>query len=364
MDKSWGTLLRVEGHNGYWLDPASGVYYWRGTIDRRPIKVSTRAKKISEARKFVSEYLLRLTSDNFEKAKRELRGVRDPMLKDIWKECIGERQKNSQATKKMYELNWRIGLESFWGAKTISQVSEKTVKEFENAFIKNHPGKSFYQTRKHLKMLLNYLHREGYIKKSIKVTNLDIEVEESAKKEKHFRIYTEGEQSALIECAETEVAKLLLIGYFDTGARKEELLGLERSKINLEKETVTLWSAKNKEWREIPLTKRFKAALSAYIGATANVKSKWAFPMPSDPKRPIYGQLFDKEWVIAKSLAGVRGKARVHDIRHTVATKTANDNWPIQVACAMLDMSVQVYTETYCHIDSKDIFKHLRRSFG
>ena len=75
-------------------------------------------------------------------------------------------------------------------------------------------------------------------------------------------------------------------------------------------------------------------------------------------------QVFDKAWVSIKRSARIKGKARVHDIRHTFATKTARDKWPIPHATKILDMSADVYMATYVHITTDDIREYLDSSFG
>lgn len=67
--------------------------------------------------------------------------------------------------------------------------------------------------------------------------------------------------------------------------------------------------------------------------------------------------------MIEEREAKLRGRARIHDIRHTFATQTARDNWPTAVACTVLDMSAKEYMKTYVHINDKDMAGWLTGSF-
>lgn len=91
--------------------------------------------------------------------------------------------------------------------------------------------------------------------------------------------------------------------------------------------------------------------------------SGYIFPQLSDTSKHIMGQYFDKDWIRTKREAKLRGRARIHDIRHTFATQTARDNWPTAVACTVLDMSAKEYMKTYVHINDKDMAGWLAGSF-
>lgn len=360
----WGRLKKLSGHSGYSVDPKSGYIYWRGRIKGKPEKISTKEKQISKARTFVDDYRLKLTSDNYEKAKLKKRGVVNPQVSEIWTYCVDERKpRASKSTKLKHSSTWTIQLAPFWGDKNISDVNSKTITAYENWFLAEFPGRSFFQTRKYLQMFINYAHREGYISKKLKVSDLDKTIDGKLKKKKPFRIYTPDEQKRLLTNAASDRAKLLIMGYSVTGARKEELLKLEWERVHFDKREIELWSFKNREWRTVPMSKAFAGALEKWRESGASGESTYVFPMSEDPNRPVYSQLFDNEWVETKKAAGIKGRARVHDIRHTVATKTAVDGWPIPVACAFLDMTPKVYIETYCHVSPDDIAKHLNRSF-
>jgi integrase len=357
------TLVRLK-HAYYWLDPKSGLIYWRKTIKGRRIKKSTGTTKITEAKRIIEEFELSLTSSDFTKDRREKLGIKTPRLETIWSDLMDERApKSADTTIQGYGVSWRVKMSPFWGEKHVSDMTEKNVKSFEAWFMKEFPTMVFFNTGKHLRMLINYMVREGYLQKKLEVSNLDKEVINAKyKKKKPYRIYTEMEQENLLEAATNLETRVCLVAYFDTGMRKMELLSRAWDNVDFKKNVFNTWSQKNKQWREVPMSPRLKSALREH--QKVSLDSKYIFPAKRNLETHVASQVFDKQWVATKRLAGIRGRARVHDIRHTFATKTSEDGWPIKVACEVLDMSVDVYMRIYVHTNEKDKFTWMNRSFN
>ncbi len=361
MSQGWGGLVKVSGHHGFFTDPRSLIIYWRGTIAGKSRKISTGEKQISKAKKFIDNYRLGLTHESVEQSQRKIKGIKNPSIKTLYFECVNERSpKMSKRTKQAYNSTWKWKLEPYWGSLNLSDVSQKQVSSYENWFLEKFPKQKFSSARKYLGMVLRYMHDNGLVRKRLSVVDLD-KVTASPDKPKIYRIYTNDEKEMLIKSAVDEKTRLALILYFNTGARKMEIISAQWDKVDLKNKTITLWSFKNKKYRTIPLSDpAFRALNLAYNERSGG--SPYLFPVRGG-KRHIAGQQFDKGWVKTKIKAGVKGKARVHDIRHTFATKTAIDNWPAPIACDVLDMTYKVYISTYVHIKAEDIVRHLRRSF-
>ena len=363
MTNKHSALEKIERHPGYWVNPTSGIIYWRGTIKGKKIKKSTGTTKIGEARKFMDDFLLNLNGQDL-KAKRRKLGITNPALVELWDELIRERGvTRSQNTLSTYKFSWEKKLGLFWGDLHAKDVTQKKIKEFEAWFLDEFPTERFFQVRKHLVMFLNYLHAEGYIEKKLKVQKLDQVVQARSKRKTPFRIYKDREKVALIEAAPTLRAKTCLVMYFHTGMRKMELLSAKWDQIDWTARVMNVWSAKNKKWRKVPLLPVCLKALREWRSQSPT-ESPYLFPQVRNLQAHISGQLFDKDWIVAKRGAHITGKARVHDIRHTFATKTAKDGWPIAVACKVLDMSADEYIKTYVHIHAEDVSRWLKGSFG
>ncbi len=362
MSRDYQSLQKIDKHPGFFKNEVSQKIYWRGTIRGRAFKKATGTTKITEAKKIVEDFRLALTTDNLDKAKRERIGIVNPSLEVLWHELIrGREATKSRATLVVYEKEWRLKLKPFWGEKNLGDISQSTLTEFENWFLKEFPNRSYFNTGKCLTMLLNYLHSEGYLSKKYKTRKLDTFIAGSMKKKKVFRVYSDAELRKILEAMPTQLSKLALALLMDTGARKMEILSLKWEDIDLSGPHASIWSDKNDNWRKVPLTKRTASLLRETFGQ--GISSEFIFPMVTDPLRHISGQLFDKDWKTAKESAKIQGRARVHDLRHTFATKTARDGWPIPIACAVLDMSTKVYISTYVHIDENDIKNWIRKTF-
>jgi integrase len=357
-----GNLVRVdpEKYPGYFRDPHTNIIYYRKRIGGRNFKISTRTQKISEAKRFVDEFMIGLKREDL--LKKYEQEVIDPLIRDLWFACIAERFATSgEATKVRWGTVWRIDLSPFWGSKHASELTEQNVRKYEEWFLKNRPGKIFFSANKYLRMLINYAHRMGHIRKKVLVQNLDKKIDTLARRKTAFRVYKEEEQKALIENAVNERTRCALILFFDTGARKMEVLKIKKDQIDFNLSVLNLWSDKNRKWRKIPMTSRVKEALKTLCQLSFD--SEYLFPMATDKCRHLAGQIFDRDWVKTKRKAKLLGRARLHDCRHTFATKCAHDAWPIKEACDVLDMTPRVFLQTYCHSDFSKITSLLIRSF-
>ena len=361
-----GLLQKLEKYPGFWLDPASEIIYWRGTIKGKRIKKSTGTKKIKEAKTFIDDFILSLTSVNIDKAKRAKRGIRNPRIEMLWNDLIEERSlTRSSSTMNTYRFSWEHKIGPFWKNLNVSDVSENKVWEFQKWFLQTFKNDRFFQTRKHLTMLLNYLHKEGYVEKKIKVENLDKTDSKRSKHQTPHRVYTKSEIGKFLAGAPSISSRcaVCMTLYLFTGMRKMELLSRKWSDINWDEKTMDVFSTKNKKWRKVPLIPASLKALGLWEKQSEGTKSEFIFPMATDHKRHIIGQEFDKDWVRLKGLVKIKGRARVHDLRHTFATRTALDGWSIAVACAVLDMSSDEYIKTYVHINHADIRKSMEKTF-
>ena len=219
----------------------------------------------------------------------------------------------------------------------------------------------------HLNALLNYAIKVGHILKEPETSDLESMIEVTngnAKRDKAGRVMTFEERQALKNAAANyrtltrqwgtsqeikdrtadRLNAIILIAD-DSGARKDEICTLESARMFPEQGYIEVWSAKNKKWRHVPVSPPTSDAIKKQLEWSGD--SKWLFPMPSDPLKSIYGQMVDTEWVRLKGIAGITGRLRFHDWRHTTATRMSEGGIPIQVACEILDMSILIFQKVY-----------------
>jgi integrase len=114
-------------------------------------------------------------------------------------------------------------------------------------------------------------------------------------------------------------------------------LDLETGKWTLPKERVKTGS-KTGQGREFYLPEK-PLALLRQIYKAKDPECPWMFPNPRDPSRPIWSN--KSAWKAIKKQAGVLGKARWHDLRHTALTFALVGDDQFQVRLQMLSKEEQ-----------------------
>lgn len=363
---SYGDLVKIDRHPFYFENPISKKISYRKSINGVPVKISTGVTSISEAKKIVDEKLIEMFAINPAQAKREKKGIKTPLLKDVWQELMNEKSpQRHEHTVQGYWKEWNHGFGEFLGKKTVAQVNDQLIRAFENWYLENKGERTFFNTHKYLTMLLRYCEMKGYIKAPRPVVNdLDIVIRTKTKKEDVGRVYTDAEVNAILKNAIPYCRVAVLMGRY-LGMRKMEVLTREWRNITFEDHVMKVWSMKNKKWREVPLPVWLSDELKKWKSICGS--DKWLFPAPETPDAHLSSQVFDKAWKRAQKFAGITGwdvenAARFHDLRHTFATQTAIEGWPVMMACEMLDMSVKEYQRTYAHVNATDIQKTINKS--
>jgi integrase len=366
MKSAHGRLKRIPKHSHFFADQTSGRIYYIKRISGSLIKISSKTTSISEAKKFVEEELVRRFSSNPKKDQRKKLGIKNPKISELWKELLEQKSIRSKSTLTTYRISWEHGLAPFWGEKHVNEVTRDCVNLFERWYLQNHPKRNFFNTRKHLVMLFNYLKINGYIFEAPPISRLDSIINQNAKREKVGRVYSQEEIDALIQHSQGRTRLAILMGC-QMGMRKMEILTRQWKHVKFKERFLSVWSSKNRKWRDVPIPKTILDILKT-LKSGANDED-FIFHMQSATNRNISGQQFDKEWVKVKELASISGwdksgQARFHDLRHTFATMTARDNWPPMIATKVLDMSLEEYERTYTHVTKSDIYKFMAKSLN
>lgn len=223
-------------------------------------------------------------------------------------------------------------------------------------------------------MLFRFLLRRKLIQEIPEIRDLDPIIAKKKKARPVGRVYSDDEISSLLNACESvgkhraQVLRLELYILFgrQQGRRQMEVLASEWANNDVKIGISKVWSFKNKKWRDVPIPveidKRLKELRSLCPTDTHIFPGK-------NPKTYSVAQVYNRHRTRVKEKAqlknwDVRDAARYHDLRHTFATQTVNDGWPVRVACETLDMSIRVYERTYTHIKGHDIKRYMRESFG
>ena len=142
-----------------------------------------------------------------------------------------------------------------------------------------------------------------------------------------------------------------------TGMRSGEITGLTWGQVDLSTRVVTVGRAKTSSGtgRQIPMNQELFEVFTAHaawftdrFGTTEPQHYLFPFgkPMPSDPARPITD--ISSAWDALRDHAGV--KCRLHDLRHTAATKMAEAGTPESTMLALMGHMSRAMMERYSHI--------------
>lgn len=375
VHKSFSDLVGIRGHANYYVNLLSGKITFRS----RGRKIPTGKTSIMEAKSYVEVFLRSEAEGVTEKqASRDAKGQINPTIASIWDDLIASKSAESEpSTIENYQTNWRNGLSGFWGKKHVGDINDLNVIAFKQWYLVNKPQRYFGHTLCHFKVLLSYAMTYGYLKKMPDLSplrNVDEVTAKRKKKEwgKASKVFTEDEILKLLAAAarikrpdKAARATLGILLGSRCGLRKMEAMGLRWSEngteswVDLKNSVLHVWSKKNFKWREIALTDEVAAGFREqfkFTGANAYVFSRFL-----DPNKFISSQIFDKVWTGCKKAAGVSG--RYHDLRHTFATRTAEAGWPPVIACAVLDQSLKIYQQVYCHPSSDSKAEWMRKTF-
>ena len=377
----YNDLKAIPGHKNYYRNPVSQKI----TYKRRGVRIATGVTQITRAKEAVELELAKIHGRVESSAKKRIRGVSNPVLCDVWSVMLDERRVDTKAsTIQTYNKNWRVALEPFWGEKFAHDVSSETLLEYKHWYLKTHPTRYFKKTFIHLQVLLKYMLKQKFINELPDLEPLaiiDDLTNKASKRVRAGRVFTSEELSGMWTAAEEydetdsrgvtaehkEVLALRVhLGYAlgaKCGMRKMEGLSLEWAEhIDFEDSKLKVWSQKNHKWREVPLVPDVKTLFRRQYKISG--RGRWVFPMPSDPTRHISSQIFDKLWIKVKRNAGIKGRARYHDLRHTFATLTAENDWNPVTACAVLDMNLETYQKIYCKPSFEKKAELMLRTFG
>lgn len=142
-----------------------------------------------------------------------------------------------------------------------------------------------------------------------------------------------------------------------TGMRSGEIAGLTWRQVDLAKRVITVGRAKTSSGtgRQIPMNGELFQVLAAHadwfterFGETKPEHHLFPFgkPLPNDPARPT--TTLKTAWGTLRKRAGVN--CRLHDLRHTAATKMAEAGVPESTMLALMGHMSRAMLERYSHI--------------
>jgi integrase len=142
-----------------------------------------------------------------------------------------------------------------------------------------------------------------------------------------------------------------------TGMRCGEIISLTWAQVDLSKRVITVGRAKTSSGtgRQIPMNGELETLLAAHFQWFTNRFGEareghyvfpWGSPFPTDPTRSA--TTIKKAWENLRTKAGV--SCRLHDLRHTAATKMAEAGIPESTMLSLMGHMSRAMLELYSHI--------------
>jgi integrase len=286
------------------------------------------------------------------------------LVKDFFEAMIEEKKALSikDATMVRIESVWRLGIEPYWGLLTAEDVTQEQVTKFMTWHRRNRPGVQFVNTFKYLGNIFNVMVEMGALDPA-KLPKLTIPKDEQKHHDSEKGRYVNPEDiQRILSVCDDETYLMISVAYA-VGFRKTEWASVTKDRIKLHGDyyVVSLDTDDTKTGiaRDVPLPRILTDRILAQIKAS---KSDFLFPMTSDITRPVYSQIVDKSWKSAKQAAGIKGRLRFHDLRHSAARNFAKSNVNPIIACTILGMSLSMYQKVYCKMQAKDLILAVEQS--
>ena len=143
-------------------------------------------------------------------------------------------------------------------------------------------------------------------------------------------------------------SKPFFVTALHTGLRRGDLLNLEWAAVNLNAGHIRLVTTKTKTPVLIPLSDTALRALGE-CRDRAIASTKWVFVQHDGSRMSL--TTLRRHFSSAKELAGIQRRFRIHDLRHTAASKMASAGVPLQVIARILGHSSTRMSERYARPD-------------
>lgn len=345
-----------------WLkqDPVSG-YYWfdiyRADLSPQRLSRSTGEKESKTRALVIAERAIKVWMGT------ELTGeARTVLFRELCKEFMEQYQAKLQAKKirigtfTQAEIYVAKYLRDEFGEipfiPTDEDPSARFVaawKKFVALYQRENPGKKLFNHWKHLSLIMTHAHDTGLIKRPWKVENPD-------PKTKAGIVLTEAQKTALLEHGTPALRDQLLFA-MTMGMRLREHLKLSWDRVDLKAQTVTLRpeDTKTKKGRIVRMSPQVLTMLERRFAKRAE-GAAFVFPSRGNAARPVHSN--KNSWKTAKIAAGIKGRVRYHDLRHTFLTECAKlvrqGDVSVVLVCAYAGLSIQVFERVYLHLNQED----------
>lgn len=325
----------------------TGIFYVRKTFRRHRIPdlfESTHCEKKGMAKTIaedlVQKHLATYLSGSAHEAKRFDAHSVGAVIDEILATLTPTMRKRTQQNHVFY-----LGaLKKKFGHLPIARFSEPLFIEWILEMRARAERKTFFDFAKFMNLVVHYAFQRRYIAHEFKLKNPD------GKYQQKGRMFTKEELEALYDAMGEDTRDQFVLA--NDMMRLREMLYLTWDRVDLSTGIIVLRAEDVKTGTKTGRGRAFRISsrsLARLIARRTRVGdgSPFVFPSPTDPKRPQHQNA--NAWATAKKKAGIKGKARWHDIRHTALTNAlASGASPMMVA-EYAGVAIQTIQRVYLH---------------
>ena len=239
-------------------------------------------------------------------------------------------------------------LTPFFGGMRLKDISPLEVEKYRAVRLRSVSKSSTNREMALLKVMFNLAIDWGFVSEN-PLRKVKMFSEKDNLKE---RVLTEDEEARLLAASAPHL-RPIITGLLTTGARRSELMALRWISVDFERGTVLLTKTKAGRNRVIPINAELHEVLTALKSRS---KSEYVFTGPEGrPVKSVRGA-----FVSACRRAGLKG-LRLHDLRHTFATRLIRRGVDIITVQSLLGHSSVTTTQRYTHSGELEKREAVRR---
>ncbi len=163
------------------------------------------------------------------------------------------------------------------------------------------------------------------------------------------RWFTPEEETSLMDASPTWLRNIMILA-LNTGMRKGEILALKWTEVSLTRKALTVFKSKNREKRTLPLN-RASQELLEHVGRIRHISG---LVFPSKVGSKINTNNVQRAFVSARNRAGIKD-AHFHDLRHTFATRLAQEGIDLYTIQKLLGHKSFKMTMRYAHHSTESL---------
>ena len=338
----------VRAGDNLWLNRASGVYYVRKSFKRYklPDLFQSTGETLPRKAKAKAEELIQAYLKKHEEIAKGGHLISD-IIAEVLSTVTPTRREGTQLLHRRY-----LGeLSQEWGDWLVNDVTLAAWAKWLVGFKRRKKRATFMDYQKHMNLLLRYAYRQRYA-----THLLTLPLPDRSERLTTARVYTMDEIHRLFNAMNDDMQTQFVLA-FECFMRLREALHLTWERVDLETGIVTLRPQDVKTGSKTGKGRSFKLSENAWERLKKRrqwISGPYVFPAPNNWKKPKQRsrpvQQTGHAWREAKKRAGITGRARWHDIRHTSITMSLMEHRadPVLVS-EYAGVSVRTIQQVYLH---------------